>query len=83
MKFLTIAVTVLLSVYNANLVAAGVELPPKGTPPPSCGVRYTPSSDQKLRNLLGRTVNMYHRIDNCLRVLAHRQNVHLHQRSVK
>ncbi|OBT73679.1 hypothetical protein VF21_06164 [Pseudogymnoascus sp. 05NY08] len=37
MKFLTIAVAVLLSVYNANLVAS-VELPPKGTPPPSCGL---------------------------------------------
>lgn len=82
MKFLTIAVAVLLSVYNANLVA-GVELPPKGTPPPSCGVRYTPNSDQRLRNLLERTVNMYHRIDNCLGVLAHQHNVHLHQRSVK
>ncbi|KFY46047.1 hypothetical protein V495_02687 [Pseudogymnoascus sp. VKM F-4514 (FW-929)] len=37
MKFLTIAVAVLLSVYNANLVA-GLELPPKGTLPPSCGL---------------------------------------------
>ncbi|KFY63854.1 hypothetical protein V496_03640 [Pseudogymnoascus sp. VKM F-4515 (FW-2607)] len=39
MKFLTIVATVLLSIYNANLVAAGLELPPIGTPPPSCGLK--------------------------------------------
>ncbi|KFY11808.1 hypothetical protein V492_04243 [Pseudogymnoascus sp. VKM F-4246] len=38
MKLLTVALTALLSVYNANLVAA-LDLPPVGTPPPSCGLQ--------------------------------------------